>query len=213
MCSTLLIFGGQSTAIEIFEVIKRYFRNDYDKVYHVIANTEEKLNPSYLYDSEVSDIANKNTKFIISFANHKLRLKIEELMNSLGAEPTNVIHPKAEISPSATIGKGNYIAANAVISSNVNVGDNNVFNYNLVVGHDTTIENHNIINPGVSIGGNCHIASRTLIGANSFILQGKRIGNDCIVDALTYIDRDIDAGFIGTNRDYDNLRVLRRIKF
>ncbi len=210
MQNKLLVFGGLSTAIEIFEVVEKYFVNNFDEIFFVIADTDEKTTSNQIHDSEVSGLVNSHFKYIISFSNHQLRLKIEKLMNSLRVLSVNIIHPKAEISPTAKIGSGNYIAANSVVSSNVKIGDNNLINFNVVIGHDSVIEDHVIINPGVSLGGNCHISKRVLIGANSFIFQGKKIGEDSIVDAMTYVERDIESGVICTNRDYDNLKILKR---
>lgn len=107
----------------------------------------------------------------------------------IACKPITIIHPSAFISPSASIGKGSYIAANAVISSNAIVGKGCIINIGVSVGHDAIVGDDCVLNPGVRISSHCRIGARTLFGANSFIFQGKAIGEDCAVDALTYIDR------------------------
>ena len=65
-------------------------------------------------------------------------------------------------------------------------------NIGVSVGHDAVVGDDCIFNPGARISGHCQIGSRTLFGANSFIFQGRTVGEDCAIDALTYIDRDIE---------------------
>ena len=68
--------------------------------------------------------------------------------------------------------------------------------------------NHVIINPGARVSGNVTIGSRVLIGSNSFISQGKHIGNDTLIDALTYIDRDIEKNRVCTSK---KIKILKRV--
>jgi sugar O-acyltransferase (sialic acid O-acetyltransferase NeuD family) len=211
MSKTLLIFGGKSTALEIAEVASEFYKTDFSLIKFVIGNKEKKNNETQLFDSEVATYAkSSNCNFIISFSNHKLRLKIENWMNELKIKAINIIHPNAIISKSAKIGCGNYIAANAVISSKSTIGNHNIINFNSTVGHDTIMNNHIIINPGARISGNVNIGSRILIGANAFIFQGKTVGDDTLIDALTYIDRDIESKMICSSKQ---VNVFKRVIF
>lgn len=211
MSKTLLIFGGKSTALEIAEVANEFYKNEFSFIKFVVGDEEQKNNDKQLFDSEViSYTKSRNCNFIISFSNHKLRIKIENWMNDLKVNAVNIIHPNAIISRSAKIGYGNYIAANVVISSNSIIGNYNIINFNTTIGHDAVLDNHIIINPGARISGNVNIGSRTLIGANSFIFQGKIIGDDTLIDALTYIDRDIDKKMICSSKQ---VNIFKRVIF
>ena len=208
---TLLIFGGKSTAIEIAEVAYEFYNNKFDSIKFVIGDNETKLDSNQIYDSELNNfVLTNNSKYIISFSNHNLRIKIEDWMKNIGVKATNILHPNAIISKSATIGNGNYVAANTVISSKARIGNHNIINFNTTVGHDAFLNDHIIVNPGVRISGNVHIESRVLVGANSFIFQGKSIGQDTLIDALTYIDKDVDKKMICTSK---KTNIFKRVIF
>lgn len=206
----LLIIGGKSTALEIYDVVFNFFNENYLKVVFVIGDTET-MDASYNFikHSELEDfIKNNQCCFIISFANQKLRVKYLNLMRSNSINAVNIIHPSSIISSSAKIGVGNYIAAGSIISFNAKINNHCLINYNSTIGHDSLIQDNCIINPGARIGGNVKIGERVLIGANSFIFQGKNIGNDCLIDALTYIDRDIENNMICSSKQ---LKVFKRV--
>jgi sugar O-acyltransferase (sialic acid O-acetyltransferase NeuD family) len=210
MKNNLLIIGGKSTALEIYDVINSHLKEAYLDIVFVIGDNES-MNDSYNFitDSELEDYVNKyKCCYIISFANHKLRVKFANLMNTYGIKPINIIHPSSIISSSANIGVGNYIAAGSIISYNAVINNHCMINFNATVGHDSYIKDHCIINPGARISGNVNIGERVLIGTNSIIFQGKNIGNDCLIDALTYIDRDIDDRMICSSRQ---LKIFKRV--
>lgn len=206
----LLIFGGESTALEIFETIETHCADDFSKVLLVIRDGE-KIDSAYNFinDSEVKSYVKKNRCFyIIGFTNQNLRKQMQDTMKSLSVKPTNIIHPSSTIFNSARIGAGNYIGANTVISHKAKISNHCIININSTIGHNSIIESNCIILPGARVGGNVSLGKRVLIGSNSFILQGKSIGDDCLVDALTYVDRDISNNNICTSK---KLNVLKRV--
>ena len=211
MNSELLILGGSSTALEILEAVNAGYKGVFTNITFVIGDSESpSVNFSTITDSEVVNyVKDKNVNYIISFTNHKLRLKLVDAMENAGARPCNIIHPLALISPTAKIGKGNYIAAGVKISVNSIIANHCIINFNCIIGHDAIIENHVMINPGVSVSGNVYIAQNVFIGTNSIVFQGKKIGEDVIIDAMTYITRDIESNMICSSSR--NLKVFRRI--
>lgn len=208
---TLLIFGGKSTAIEIREVVVTHFSSKYNKVLLVIPDEElaiEKYN--YLKTRELSEFINHNKcRYIVGLTNHKVRIKIQQEMLNMKVEPVNVIHPSSIISSSASYGVGNYIAAGSIISTNSQILNNCIINYHVSIGHDSLINDNSIILPGSRISGNVTIGQRVLIGSNSFIFQGISIGNDSIIDAMTYVSKDIEDFSICSSRTF---KKFKRVK-
>lgn len=188
---TLYIIGGASTALEIRETIDMV-KNDYDCIVNVIENGGT-CSYSFVEDDGLIDHLKKSIKksYIIGFTDQKLRAKYRALMEGNGALATNVIHPTAVISKSATIGNGNYIAAYSIISSEAKIGDHNIVNLSVTLGHNTVIGNNNIFNPGARISGCVEIQDRCLFGANSFVYQGIKVCSDCMTDAMTYLNQDL----------------------
>jgi sugar O-acyltransferase (sialic acid O-acetyltransferase NeuD family) len=203
----LLIIGGSSTALEIRECADMYYNDQFDTIYNVIGDNEETSLTNVIHDSQLDSlIRDKEIAYIIGFTNQKLRNLFSEKLSS--AANVSIIHPTSFISPSAKIGKGSYIGAMAVISSNANVGKGCMINISVSIGHDSIIGDNCIINPGARISGHCVVGNWTLIGANSFVFQGKKIGEDCAIDAMTYIDRDIEENKLCTG----NVGILKVFK-
>ena len=200
----LLIFGGYSTGIEISDVVKEYFSSKFKDVYNVVENNYDRNSSNILLENELGDFISNNdvkTFFVVSMTNQSTRYKCLKLANQYSLKPVNIIHPNAYVAGSVVIGEGVYIAANVAISSNVKISNHVIINYNSVIGHDSIINDNVIINPGIVVGGNVVVNERVIIGANSFILQGKTIGADSTIDAMTYIDNDIDSRKISSNRN------------
>lgn len=188
---TLLVIGGSSTALEIRECAGIFYKDHFDAIYNMIGDNEESSLTNILHDSELdSFIASHDVAYIIGFTKQKLRKLFNEKL--VACQSVSIIHPTAFISPSAKIGEGSYVGATAVVSSNAIVGKRCIVNIGVSIGHDALVGDDCIFNPGARISGNCHIGARTLFGANSFLFQGRRVGEDCVIDALSYIDRDIE---------------------
>lgn len=208
---TLLIIGGSSTALEIRECAELFYSSQYKLIYNVIGDEEETTLTNVIRDNELDEfIMGKDISYIIGFTNLRLRKLLTDKLSS--CRNISIIHPSSFISPTAKVGDGSYIAAMAVVSSNAIIGQGCIVNIGVSIGHDAFVGDNCILNPGVRISGHCHIGSRTLFGANSFIFQGKSIGEDCAVDAMTYIDQDIADKKLCTN-NVGGLKVYKNRLF
>lgn len=189
---TLFIVGGNSTAFTIRETVELYEKNKYNKIYNVIGNGEQS-EFDFVQDQDLDILLSqtKHIRYILGFTNIELKYKFRQIFDKFGGIPENVIHPSACIFPSATIGKGNYIAAYAIISSKAIIGNSNLINYSVSIGHDTIVGNDCVFNPGARIGGCSEIGNCCLFGANSFVYQGTKITNDCKIDACVYLHKHL----------------------
>lgn len=198
MKKELLIIGGRSTALEIFEAVNVGYKDAYCDITFVIGDNEAvDAGLKTITDSEVREyVKGKDVSYIISLTNHKLRSLLVETMEAEGLNPVNIIHPMAMVSPTVKMGVGIYIAAGAKVSVNATVANHCIINFDTTIGHDVVLEEHVIINPGVHVSGHVTIGARVLIGTNSAIFQGKTIGDDVIIDAMTYVKQDIESNVI-----------------
>jgi sugar O-acyltransferase (sialic acid O-acetyltransferase NeuD family) len=206
---TLIIFGAKSTALEIAELARSLDPN-WDIV-HVVGDADTSDVHGLVRVGQLADYLKgmtANLLGIISMADPEMRKDRVALMEQCGIEPVTLIHRSATVSPSASIGKGCYIAAGARVSVNAKVGHHCMLNLNTTTGHDVVMGDHCVINPGAAISGNVMMGDRVLIGANSFIHQGLSIGDDCQIDAMTHVSRDIPANHMATSR---SLKVLKRL--
>jgi acetyltransferase EpsM len=208
--SSLYIFGGSSTALEIREAAEST-RTATAAIYFVVPAEEMPDGDRRICLDDLPEHAKDrdDAGFILSMSDLKLRNRCRDVAGSIGLHPRSVIHPLAFISPSASVGAGTYVAAYAIISAQATISSHALINYHAVVGHNARLGEHCRIHPGARIGGNCRIGDRAMIGANSFVYQGTTIGDDTVVDAMTYVDRDLDSGQVISVRKNGG-RPLRR---
>lgn len=107
---------------------------------------------------EINEISNQCDAFIIGIGNNEIRKQIADQWSGKMVFET-IIHPKAFVSESASIGSGTVVLAGAVISSQVKVGNQCIVNANVVIDHESII------------GEFVHLSIGTLIGSNSKISE------------------------------------------
>jgi sugar O-acyltransferase (sialic acid O-acetyltransferase NeuD family) len=105
-----------------------------------------------------------------------------------------VVHPRAWISPSASLGPGVAILANSVINAQAHVGAHSLVLPNCVVGHDSRIEAFATLAAGVVVSGNVRIAECCYLGAGSAVREGVRIGAGALVGMASAVVADAAPG-------------------
>lgn len=139
-------------------------------------------------------------QYHIGITDMKWKLLIHQYCSAKDWKPATVIHPGAYISPTATIGDGVFIAAHVAISSDARVDDFSIVHFNTSIGHDACIGSFSSLLPGSRISGNATVGKRSMIGSNAFVARGVKVGDDCRVDAMTYVRHALPDGFIASVR-------------
>lgn len=139
--------------------------------------------------------------------------------------PAPGVHPKAQVSASAKLGKDVSVQAFAVIEDGAEIGDNAIIFPNAYIGKDARIGAGAIIYPGASIREGTVIGSRVIVHSNAVIgsdgfgyaKEGVkyikipqtgvvRIGDDAEIGACVTIDRaTVGETVIGRGTKIDNL--------
>jgi sugar O-acyltransferase (sialic acid O-acetyltransferase NeuD family) len=199
--TTLFIFGGKSTALEIAETTRLVHPNT--QLIFVMGDQEERNRDNQIGISNLKKSASAcsgEKRFIISMADPTLRQSALKAAVREDLQPLTLIHPQTIVSPSAIVDHGCYLAPGSVVSTESHIGPHTVLNYNITIGHHASTGEHCIINPGASIGGNVSLGNRVLVGSNSFIFQGTKVGDDCQIDALTYVRNDLPPRHLASSR-------------
>ena len=105
-----------------------------------------------------------------------------------------VIHPRAIVSPSATIGAGVFIGPGAVVHTNARIGAHATINSGAVVEHDVVLGDNAHLAPGAVLGGAVRVGAGTLVGLGARVIPGVHIGADAIVGAGAVVIRDTPDG-------------------
>lgn len=210
MKKILLIVGGKSTGLEIREVVDQYYNEVFDEVFNVIGVNESSCKYSFIKDDKISlyfDSCNIELYYILSMSNHNTRNKFINKFDNKKITPFNVIHPESMVSKSVSLGRGIYIPYGVIISSFAKINDHCMLNYSVIIGHDAIVEKNSILNPGCKISGNVIIGENVLVGSNTLVKQGLNIGKNVLIDAMCYIERDLEP-----NKMYRNKTELKEFK-
>lgn len=128
--------------------------------------------------------------FFITLGDNKLRKKIA------GENPkllwTNCVSlAYAYVSPTVTMGYGNYIGPHTRILSDTIIGNFNIINDGATITHDNFIGNYNHIAPSASLGGRVKIGDCNLIGTNATLNPDVYLCNEIIIGSGSVVLRDI----------------------
>lgn len=85
------------------------------------------------------------------------------------------------------------VTPDTMFPEKISVGDDTIIGFNTtILAHEYLIEEYRL--------GDVHIGNRVMIGANSTILPGVKIGDDAVVSAMTLVNRDVPEGaMVGGN--------------
>lgn len=110
----------------------------------------------------------------------------DKIINPLILFP-NLIDPSFSIADCQTfsIGEGNIIKGNCSATTDVKIGNFNIFNGFVNIGHDICIGDYNVFMPGTRISGEVTIGNFNLFGADCFIKQLLKIGNEVTISPLS----------------------------
>jgi sugar O-acyltransferase (sialic acid O-acetyltransferase NeuD family) len=132
---------------------------------------------------------------VVAIGQPPMRRKVVERLVAAGrtfASP--VVHPTAEIAPSAVVGGGAIITYGCVVTSDAMIGAHTVLNLGTTVGHDAVVGEGVSLMPGVRVSGSVRIGDDVLIGTNAVLLNGVRIGDGASVGAGAVVTRDVPSG-------------------
>ena len=105
-----------------------------------------------------------------------------------------LIHPRAIVSRSSTVGEGAVVFPGAVLGAHVTVGDNAVVYSGVVLEHDCRIGAHAYLAPGVILSGAVTVEAGAFVGAGAVILPGITVGDGATLAAGAVVTRDVAAG-------------------
>src|SRR5262249_18109365 len=127
--------------------------------------------------------AQKVKAAIIAIGDNRARRSYAQVLAQQGFELINAIHPKALVSPTATLGKGVVIAAGAVLSTECSVADLAIINTAAVVDHECVVEEAAHICPTAALAGRVRAGACAFVGLGAKILPCLSIGSEAIVGA------------------------------
>lgn len=192
----ILVVLGRRTAIEIMEAVAATAGTQFSAIERLLYDKEQFTK----HDAPRLNSLASPVFYHVGIATEAVKWQVVEACEAVGWRPFTVIHPTAVVSPSARIEPGVFVGPLAVVSSYAVVGAHSIVHIHASIGHDANIGRLAAILPGARISGNVTLGERVLIGSNAFVAAGKSIGDDCRIDALSYVSQDIPANHICSPR-------------
>lgn len=129
---------------------------------------------------------------IVSIGDGRIRKEIVRRLEV--KEWGKAIHPKATVSPHASIDEGTVVMAGTVINSGAVIGKHCIINTGATVDHDCVIGDYCHIAPGVHVSGGVNIGEGSWVGVGSCVKQGVKIGKWVTIGAGSVVVKDIPDG-------------------
>ena len=107
-----------------------------------------------------------------------------------------LVHEYSLISVGATIGSGTIIMPGAIIGPNSVIDNFCILNTKSSLDHDSQMMAFSSLAPGVTIGGNVKVGRRTAVSMGTVVLQGVSIGDDTVVGANSFLNKNLDNNVV-----------------
>lgn len=153
-----------------------------------------------------------NVRFVNGIGSPRTYLRKPEIIAraGLGADRfETLVHPSAQVSPSAKLGPGTVVLQNATIASQVRVGAHVIVLPNSVLSHDDQVGDYTCIAGGVCISGAVSIGRCCYLGGNCSIIEQIKIGDESMVGIGSVVLRDVPPGTVVVGNPARILRPSR----
>ncbi|MGQ9473316.1 MAG: acetyltransferase [Candidatus Caldatribacteriaceae bacterium] len=106
-------------------------------------------------------------------------------------EWVTIVHPRAYVHPTASLGPGTVVFAGAIIQPDAHVGSHTIINTGATVDHDCLIGDFVHLAPGSHLAGNVTVEEGAFIGIGAVVLPGIKVGAWAIVGAGAVVVKDL----------------------
>ena len=105
-----------------------------------------------------------------------------------------LVHPKAHIARSSTVGDGAIVAPGVVVGARARIGDHVVLGRGALVGHQTEIGSFATLNPGANVAGNVRIGKDAFVEMGAVVRDHVTVGASAVVAAGALVVGDVEDG-------------------
>jgi len=116
-----------------------------------------------------------------------------ETCRALGVVCPPLIHPRAVVAASASIGQGTTIMALAAVNPEARVGEGVIVNTGAIIEHECQVADFAHLSPNATLGGRARVGTFAHVGLCACVLPGIEVGERCKVGAGAVVNRNVGA--------------------
>lgn len=149
-------------------------------------------------DDDLPELRGRASGAFVAVGDNDRRERLFDLVENLGFEFVNAIHPAAVIDGSVRVGRGVAIVAGAVVNADTEIGDNVIVNTAATIDHDCWIGRGAHVGPGSHLSGYVRVGPRALIGIGATVGRGRglTVGEGAVVGAGSVVIEDVADGAV-----------------
>ncbi len=200
----LVLVGGGGTSADVLTII-----DDINRVairYRVLGLLDDALDrDSSRFGVPVlgglgeADRLPTDVRLVDCMGSPRSNARREALLHSRGLAGLpfeTLIHPRAVVATSATVGEGCIVYPNAVLLANVRLGSHVTVLANCVLNHDAHVDDYGILASGVNLSGNVRVGRAAYLGCGCNVRENIRIGDGALVGLGSAVVSDVAPGAI-----------------
>lgn len=115
-------------------------------------------------------------------------------LRSGGWDLPPLVHPRAHVAATATLGAGAIVAPGAVIGAAAQVGECVVVGRGALVGHHTDVGSFSTVGPGANIAGNVTLEEDVFVGMGAVVRDHVSVGPQAVVAMGAVVVADVPPG-------------------
>lgn len=184
----LIIIGGRGGAKMVIEAIQSSSHHSIKGIIDDQLNKGDSVMgyPILGGEKEVFQLRDEGFRNIVlsfsSLTNLQYREERYQFFKKEGFRFPNVIHHRATIEPSVSLGEGNIILANSMVGSEVSLGNVNYVNTGAMICHESVISSNNHFAPNSVIAGRVKVGNNNLVGMCVTTYFEVEIGNYNVIN-------------------------------
>jgi acetyltransferase EpsM len=121
------------------------------------------------------------------------RRELVERLRAAGWQTGTLIHPRAHVAPSASVGAGTVIAPGAVVGACARIGEHVVVGRGALIGHHTAIADFATLGPGSNVAGNVELGADAFVGMGALVRDHAKIGGGATIAMGAVVVGDVAA--------------------
>ena len=200
----IVIVGAGGCAREVYEMVFDTFPQEEYRVKGFLSDQPGDLDPFPELKEKAPIVGTiqgyepaAGDRFLLGLGNPEDRRAVARKMKERGAKFLSLIHPKAQVFPTAKLGEGLILYPFSLVSSYVELGDFCMLNAYAGVGHDGKVGDYTVLAPYATVLGFAQTGECCFLSTHSMLAPKKKLGKEGIVAANSSALRDApEAAFV-----------------